>query len=230
MSRVTELEKALTTLFRKGTEVGYTETEIDEFLENIDYHALLQAVWNKAETVYAYRADGKNALSLDYRSSELFKQRATLLYEDVGDSYIGAVFAARSMELWLLEDMGFAVVAKFSVNAGEGEYVTEYRVYKGSDWADSEISLDLEDLVAELAALCDPYYEHEHPRLEYESLSHGGAVQFRFHHRQPLCHAGQSRFSRRPLKAVIFHARFREKGFDTDETPPCLHHRSVERE
>ena len=80
MSRVTELEKALTTLFRKGTEVGYTETEIDEFLENIDYHALLQAVWNKAETVYAYRADGKNALSLDYRSSELFKQRATLLY------------------------------------------------------------------------------------------------------------------------------------------------------
>ena len=112
MSRVTELEKALTTLFRKGTEVGYTETEIDEFLENIDYHALLQAVWNKAETVYAYRADGKNALSLDYRSAELFKQRATLLYEDVGDSYIGAVFAARSMELWLLEDMGFAVVAK----------------------------------------------------------------------------------------------------------------------
>ena len=105
MSRVTELEKALTTLFRKGTEVGYTETEIDEFLENIDYHALLQAVWNKAETVYAYRADGKNALSLDYRSAELFKQRATLLYEDVGDSYIGAVFAARSMELWLLEDM-----------------------------------------------------------------------------------------------------------------------------
>lgn len=55
MSRVTELEKALTTLFCKGTEVGYTETEIDEFLENIDYHALLQAVWNKAETVYAYR-------------------------------------------------------------------------------------------------------------------------------------------------------------------------------
>ena len=74
------------------------------------------------------------------------------------------------------------------------------------------------------------YPREHHPRLEYASLSHGGAVQFRFHHRQPLCHAGQSRFSRRPLKAVIFHARFREKGFDTDETPPCLHHRSVERE
>ena len=80
MSKVTELENALTSLFRRGTEVGYTETEIDKFLENIDYHTLLQAVWNNAETVYAYRADGKNALSLDYRGAELFKQRATLLY------------------------------------------------------------------------------------------------------------------------------------------------------
>ena len=166
MSKVTELENALTSLFRRGTEVGYTETEIDEFLENIDYHTLLQAVWNNAETVYAYRTDGKNALSLDYRGAELFKQRATLLYEDVGDSYIDAVLATRSMELWLLEDMGFAVVANFSVDAGDSDYVTEYRVYKGSDWTDSEISLDLEDLVAELAALCDPYYEHEQPIYE----------------------------------------------------------------
>ena len=44
MNRVTELENALAELFRKGAEVGYTETEIDEFLENIDYHALLQVV------------------------------------------------------------------------------------------------------------------------------------------------------------------------------------------
>lgn len=85
-----------------------------------------------------------------------------------------------------------------------------------------------QDMPIDMVLSADPR-EH-HPRLEYESLSHGGAVQFRFHHRQPLRHAGQSRFSRRPLKAVIFHARFREKGFDTDETPPCLHHRSVERE
>ena len=59
-----------------------------------------------------------------------------------------------------------SMLAHILVNAGEGEYVTEYRVYKGSDWADSEISLDLEDLVAELAALCDPYYEHEQPIYE----------------------------------------------------------------
>ena len=163
MSRVTELEKALTTLFRKGTEVGYTETEIDEFLENIDYHALLQAVWNKAETVYAYRADGKNALSLDYRSSELFKQRATLLYEDVGDSYIGAVFAARSMELWLLEDMGVAVVSCVQIVYGDGnDYITEYREYKGEEIPFSEPVPDLLDFVDRLESLCpDEFHPDE---------------------------------------------------------------------
>lgn len=108
MNKVTELENALTELFRKGTEVGYSETEIDEFLEDIDYDTLLQAVWNNAETVYSYRADGEHEFSMDYRGTELFKQRATLLYEDMGEGFAGAVVAARSMELWLLEDMGFA--------------------------------------------------------------------------------------------------------------------------
>lgn len=127
MNKVTELENALTELFRKGTEVGYSETEIDEFLEDIDYDTLLQAVWNNAETVYSYRADGEHEISMDYRGTELFKQRATLLYEDMGEGFAGVVVAARSMELWLLEDMGFAIVANFSVDAGGGEYITEHR-------------------------------------------------------------------------------------------------------
>lgn len=118
MNKVTELENALTELFRKGTEVGYSETEIDEFLEDIDYDTLLQAVWNNAETVYSYRADGEHEFSMDYRGTELFKQRATLLYEDMGEGFAGAVVAARSMELWLLEDMGFAIVANFYVEVG----------------------------------------------------------------------------------------------------------------
>lgn len=53
MSKVTELEKVLTTLFRKGTEVGYTETEIDEFLENIDYRKII-----------TYTLDSENGSSL----------------------------------------------------------------------------------------------------------------------------------------------------------------------
>ena len=144
MSKVADLKNALTELFRKGTEVGYTETEIDEFLEGIDYHTLLQAVWDSAETVYAFRADGRHELSLNYRGAELFQQRATLLYED----------------------MGFAIVANFSLEAGNCEYVTEYRVYKGSDWTDSELDLDFEELAADLAKMCQPYYGYAAPVYE----------------------------------------------------------------
>ena len=125
MNKVIELENALTGLFRKGTEVGYSETEINEFLAKIDYDTVLQAVWNNAETVYAYRADGEHEFSMDYRGTELFKQRATLLYEDVGEGSAGAVIAARSLELWLLEYMTFAIVANFYVEVGSSEYITE---------------------------------------------------------------------------------------------------------
>ena len=65
MSRVTELEKALTTLFRKGTEVGYTETEIDEFLENIDY---LDDGWT-LEVNRLCTTGEKNACSILYAAS-----------------------------------------------------------------------------------------------------------------------------------------------------------------
>ena len=166
MNKATELENALTDLFRKGMKLGYTSSEISEYLDEIDFNTLLQAVWNNAETVYAYRADGNHDFSMDYRGAELFDQRATLLYEDTGEGYIGAVIAVRSLELWLLEDMTFAIVANFRVEVGSSEYITEYRVYKGNDWTDSDIDLDLKDLSDELAAMCEPYYDHTQPIYE----------------------------------------------------------------
>ena len=98
MSKVTELENALTELFRKGTEVGYSETEIDEFLEDIDYDTLLQAVWNNAETVYSYRADGEHEFSIimsdtddtfNFLISMCYTQLFNLLCEKADDVYGG---------------------------------------------------------------------------------------------------------------------------------------------
>ena len=125
MNRVIELENALAALSQKGTEVGYTETEIDDFLEDIDYDTLLQAIWNNAETVYAYRADGKHTFSMDYRGTELFKQRATLLYDDMGGGCAGTVIAARSMELWLLEDIVLATLKSTRKNRTGGKIEEE---------------------------------------------------------------------------------------------------------
>lgn len=65
MSKVADLKNALTELFRKGTEVGYTETEIDEFLEDIDYQGVASAALRSMMTSlpstfcaarYAFRA------------------------------------------------------------------------------------------------------------------------------------------------------------------------------
>ncbi len=59
--------------------------------------------------------------------------------------------------------MTFAIVANFYVEVGSSEYITEYRVFKSSDWTESDIDLDLEDLAAELAAMREPYYDHTQP-------------------------------------------------------------------
>ena len=83
MSKVADLKNALTELFRKGTEVGYTETEIDEFLEGIDYHTLLQAVWDSAETVYvAYRKAGYSKKFLSEHESDITLHKAAKQYFD----------------------------------------------------------------------------------------------------------------------------------------------------
>ena len=39
-------------------------------------------------------------------------------------------------------------------------------VYKGSDWTDSELDLDFEELVADLAKMCQPYYGYAAPVYE----------------------------------------------------------------
>ena len=83
MSKVADLKNALTELLRKGTEVGYTETEIDEFLEGIDYHTLLQAVWDSAETVYvAYRKAGYSKKFLSEHESDITLHKAAKQYFD----------------------------------------------------------------------------------------------------------------------------------------------------
>lgn len=145
---------------------GYTEPEVKELLNNIDYGTLLQAVRHNAQTVHAYTTQGKMPRSFNYRGEDLFGQRATLLYEDFDQSWAGIVTTARNYELWLLEDMKLFVVACVSLNCGDGEYVTEYREIKiGTPWG-TEMYLDLEELSDKLLGMCcrqcesdDPVYE-----------------------------------------------------------------------
>ena len=73
------------------------------------------------------------------------------------------VSIARSLELWLLEDMTLQTVACVSLVCGNGAYASEYREIKDHD---SCLWLNLEDLTAKLEEMCGPYFEGELPAYE----------------------------------------------------------------
>ena len=149
------LQFTIETLFRGGIgEHGYTDSEIRELLDELDYGSLLQGVRHNAQTVHAYAMQGRQCKAFNYRGGDLFGQRATLLYEDYEQSWSGIVTTDRSYELWLLEDMSLVTVACVSLDCGDGEYVTEYREIKeGGPWH-TEIHLDLDELAERLDGLC----------------------------------------------------------------------------
>lgn len=149
------LQFTIETLFRGGIgEHGYTDSEIQELLDELDYGSLLQGVRHNAQTVHAYAMQGRQCKAFNYRGGDLFGQRATLLYEDYEQSWSGIVTTDRSYELWLLEDMSLVTVACVSLDCGDGEYVTEYREIKeGGPWH-TEIHLDLDELAERLDDLC----------------------------------------------------------------------------
>ena len=136
-----------------------------DYLGNIDFHALTQAVRDRARTVYAYTTQGQYEKSFNYRGEELFHQRATLLYAEDDQSTAEIAVTSRTLELWLREDMSLVCVACVRVEYEGGEYVTEYRTIKG-DPAQSEMCLDLEDLSDTLDELCGPCFECEQPVYE----------------------------------------------------------------
>ena len=161
------LQFTIETLFRGGIgEHGYTDSEIRELLDELDYGSLLQGVRHNAQTVHAYAMQGRQCKAFNYRGGDLFGQRATLLYEDYEQSWSGIVTTDRSYELWLLEDMSLVTVACVSLDCGDGEYVTEYREIKEGDPWDSPMYLDLDELADEINTMCAAYYESDIPLYE----------------------------------------------------------------
>ena len=164
---VSSLEYVIDRLFRCGVgNPGYKEQEVEELLQGMDYHSLLQAVRHEAKTVYAYATYGKPPQTFDYRGADLFGQRATLLYDDFDQSDAAQVLAERRYELWLLEDMSLVVVSCVSVDFAGGEFVTEYREIKQGDPWNTPMCLDLEELRNRLVEMFCQCYEHELPLYE----------------------------------------------------------------
>ena len=160
------LREELLDLFRtRMMEDGDPAEDAMDYLGNIDFHALTQAVRDRARTVYAYTTQGQYEKSFNYRGEELFHQRATLLYAEDDQSTAEIAVTSRTLELWLREDMSLVCVACVRVEYEGGGYVTEDRTIKG-DPAQSEMCLDLDDLSEALDELCGPCFECEQPVYE----------------------------------------------------------------
>ena len=136
------LKETFDDLFQQAVEEGcYTEDEAAELVESLER-------------------------SFNYRGEDLFRQKATLLYEETDQVTMEIVVATRTLELWLLEDMSLAVVSCVSVNYDHDGYITQYRTIKDTPVMDSELCLDLGELVKDLNGLCGPVYEHTQPVYE----------------------------------------------------------------
>ena len=157
MYQIDLLEYAVKNLYRsgEGADSGLSAGQIEELLDCIDFPALLQAVRHNVQTVYAYSVQGAPS----YRGSELFSQRATLLWENE----LGPGPLNRKLELWLLEDMRIAAVSCVTVT-GKG-FASEYREVKGNPW-ECGIFLDLDGLTDRLTELCNPVFAGKIPVYE----------------------------------------------------------------
>ena len=50
-------------------------------------------------------------------------------------------------------------MAMYHTEIGEDSYVTDYRAFKGQEWPDAELCIDLEDLLEELTGMYPEFFE-----------------------------------------------------------------------
>lgn len=86
------------------------------------------ALRDKAETAYEYVVKTNIDRGFEYRGKELFMQRACLIYSDIEIGIYDMTDTSYNRELWLLEDMSFALVHNVSmvIKSGDFYYATEY--------------------------------------------------------------------------------------------------------
>lgn len=160
-----EMSKAidwLFELFEPDDYEGYDEEEIG-YAGGLCLPEVCIALRGNAQTVYQYTADGPHEKSFHHRGKELFGQRACLLYSDIDHGVCDIATTAYSTELWLLEDMTFAIVRCVSIEYGAEDcnYTTEYRSFVKMVEDGDDLFFSPEDLMEELEEMCIPQWESE---------------------------------------------------------------------
>ena len=129
-----EMSKAIDWLFEMFSPEdyeGYDEDEIG-YAGGLCLPEVCTALRGAAQTVYQYSVAGGYEKCFNYRGMELFDQRACLIISDVEQAVLDEIKTTYETELWLMEDMNFAIVRCVSMLIGSDDtgYVTEYRAFK----------------------------------------------------------------------------------------------------
>ena len=167
MNRTIELKNALSALFRSGADREHDENELMDLLEDIDFRALLQGISDDTSPVYQYHAYGERRTDFEYYGPALLPSGSVSIYEDDTDCIDGEVSCTRTLELWLLPDLSFAVTSCFAVLLYDGSYETRYRTYQGRDWKKAGMTIDFLDLADNLEAMCVHPVKDRLPMYEF---------------------------------------------------------------
>ena len=121
------------------------------------------ALRDKAETAYEYVVKTNIDRGFEYRGKELFMQRACLIYSDMEIGIYDMTDTSYNRELWLLEDMSFALVHNVSmvIKSGDFYYATEYRSIVKLLKERDDLFFTPESLTEELEEMCIPQWENE---------------------------------------------------------------------
>lgn len=125
---------------------------------------ICMVLMNRVQTVYQYEIMGDEVVGFKYRGKDLFGQRACKVFEELFSSSSSASTVNHFMELWLLEDMSFAVVENINVNmphTGNNHYSSDYRTVKCIVEDVSDLPFDPYEILEELFDMGEDRYENQ---------------------------------------------------------------------
>jgi len=164
-----ELAEVMEDFFMSAADDEHDEDEMLELLDDIDWNALYQALLLQGRRVYEFIAGGEANTRMNYRSRDLFGQRAVCLDEDIQfpqntaeDNQVNTY----SYELWLLEDFSLVVTSCYRMKIGGGTYRSEYRTIKSYEWQNTEMDINFCCVADALENMCNMVKAHGYPLIE----------------------------------------------------------------
>ena len=144
MYHVTDLEAVCELLLQENADCD--EFALADTLETISPDCLLKWVWKNSETILSSRNSRQIGTSGWYQDAGCLIDLGLLLYEETR-GVTCADISAHSMELWMIDRVGFLAVAHYLADYDQEQCVTEFRLYRKS----SAKQINLENFIANLS-------------------------------------------------------------------------------